>query len=222
METKVTSDKLRKLYEAQRTLRENGLEFTSDQQAQLDRAEENMIKAHILPVITDKIEPALQPVERELVLVVDYIPGQPLKVSLSRKRNILDTMDDVVEIKPDPVAKHKTLGPRTTPKTYVSDKTVLRVTLPTGEIISEKKAKDTFIKTIKWIGVMEARSVGVVWCNVPLISNTEDPKYKKAQVDLGNGWLLLTHSSTYHKKKQLDRIAKSLGIKLKVEIIEME
>ena len=44
--------------------------------------------------------------KRELVLVVDYVPGTPLKVSLSRKRNLFDALEDVVEIKPDPVVEH--------------------------------------------------------------------------------------------------------------------
>ena len=218
--TNRTMSKLSKLYELRRLSQEFGMEWTEKQENQLEAEEERLIKNEVLPVVTKSIEPALSQVERELVLMVDYVPGSPLKVSLSRKRNLLDALEDVIEIKPDPVATHKTLGPQKKPKSNVSEKTVLRVTLPTGEVIAEKKAKDTFVKTIQWIGVMKSRSVGLTWCNVPLISNTEDPKYKKAQVDVGEGWLLLTHSSTYHKKMQLDKIAKALGIDLKVEIIQ--
>jgi len=39
--------------------------------------EEEIIKKENLPILTKSIELALQPVQRELVLVVDYIPGQP-------------------------------------------------------------------------------------------------------------------------------------------------
>lgn len=65
------------------------------------KLEEDLIRTEILPTLTEKIEPALAQVKRELVLVVDYVPGVPLKVSLSRKRNIADVLPDAVEIKPD-------------------------------------------------------------------------------------------------------------------------
>ena len=211
--------KLSDLYQLLRLSQKVGIEWTDEQEKKLAEEEERLIKNEVLPVVTKNIEPVLAQVERELVLIVDYVPGQPLKVSLSRKRNILEESNDFVEITPDPVAQHRTLGPQKKPKTNVSEKTILRVTLPNGEVIEEKKAKDTFVKSIQWIGVTNARSVGLTWCNLPLISNTRDPKYGKAQVNAGDGWLVLTHSSTYHKKMQLDKMAKALGLDLKVEIV---
>ena len=50
------------------------------------------------PVLKQNIEPALQPVKRELVLVVDYVPGNPLSVHLSRKRNSAAEIPDAKEI----------------------------------------------------------------------------------------------------------------------------
>ena len=50
------------------------------------------------PVLKQNIEPALQPVKRELVLVVDYVPGNPLSVHLSRKRNFAAEIPDAKEI----------------------------------------------------------------------------------------------------------------------------
>ena len=90
--------KLSDLYKARETFKGLGLELSEEQEAQLRSLEEDIIKRDILPLLTEKIEPALQQVQRELVLVVDYIPGAPLKVSLSRKRNLLDAIEDVVEI----------------------------------------------------------------------------------------------------------------------------
>ena len=40
--------------------------------------EENIIKKEILPIVTETIAPALKQVQRELVLVVDYVPGIPI------------------------------------------------------------------------------------------------------------------------------------------------
>ena len=57
----------------------------------MSELEEDIIKKEILPVVTETIEPALKQVQRELVLVVDYHPGMPISVSLSRKTNMLNT-----------------------------------------------------------------------------------------------------------------------------------
>ena len=98
--------KLSKLYELRRLSQEFGMEWTEKQERQLEAEEEHLIKNEVLPVVSKSIEPALSQVERELVLVVDYVPGTPLKVSLSRKRNLFDALEDVVEIKPDPEVEH--------------------------------------------------------------------------------------------------------------------
>lgn len=207
------------LYNAQKTFQAEGIELSPEQEEKLRSREEEIIRRDILPLLSEKIEPALAQVERELVLVVDYIPGKPLKVSLSRKRKLFDAIEDVVEIKPDPVAEHKTFGPQKAIKTDIAEKTVLRVTFADGTVIAERTAKDTFIKTIQRIGVTRVRHLGLTFCKVPIISNTRDPKYGKAQYDVGNGWLILTHSSTKDKKKKLDTISKSLNLNIKVEIV---
>ena len=76
--------RLSKLYEAMETLRKEGLPVDENHEKKANELEENIIKKEILPVLSKTIEPALQPVKRELVLVVDYVPGQPLSVHLSR------------------------------------------------------------------------------------------------------------------------------------------
>ena len=55
----------------------------------------------VITILTQNIEPALQPVQRELVLVVDYVPGKPLSVHLSRKRNFTADISDAKEIMVD-------------------------------------------------------------------------------------------------------------------------
>lgn len=211
--------RLSKLYQAMDTLASEGLELSPEQEAQLRKAEEEIIQKEILPVLTEKIEPVLAQIERELVLVVDYVPGAPLKVSLSRKRNISDVLGDAVEILPDPQVPHRTVGPQKAKKDDIAKKTRLRVIMPDGTKIERKAAKDTFVEVIRKIGVDRVRPIGLKFCKVPIVSNTRDEKYGKAQVSVEGGWLILTHSSTFDKKKQLDKIAKALHLHLKVEVI---
>ena len=119
--------KLNKLYNTILSLKELGLELGED------LLEQDIIKNEILPVISDKIEPIISQIQHELVLVVDYVPNEPLSVRLSRKSSITKEME-TVDITPDPQVEHKTGETKRTfaPK---SAKTNLRVTLPNGKII---------------------------------------------------------------------------------------
>lgn len=85
--------RLSDLYKAMETLRKEGLSLNEDLERQVNELEEEIIKKEILPVVKETIEPAFQQVQRELVLVVDYRPGQPISVSLSRKTNINKLID---------------------------------------------------------------------------------------------------------------------------------
>lgn len=184
------------------------------------KLEEDLIRTEILPTLTEKIEPALAQVQRELVLVVDYVPGPgaPLKVSISRKRNINDVLPDAVEIKPDPVVEHteKKKGGK---KVVTNPRTRLRITMPDGSIIEERTAWESVHKFVLKIGVDKVRAVGLIANKIPLVSNTVDKKYQTAQKPLGNGWLLMTCSDTATKRKQILAIASYLGMKINVDII---
>lgn len=207
-----------KLYELRRLSQEFGMEWTEKQERQLEAEEEHLIKNEVLPVVTKNIEPSLSQVERELVLVVDYVPGTPLQVSLSRKRNLLEALEDVVEIKPDPDVEHteKKKGGK---KVVTNPRTRLRITMPDGSIIEERTAWESLRKFILRVGVEKVRAVGLIANKIPLVSNTIDKKYKTVQKPLGNGWLLMTCSDTATKRKQILAIASHLNFEVIVEII---
>ncbi|MBU3836851.1 MAG: hypothetical protein H9777_00685 [Candidatus Phocaeicola faecigallinarum] len=211
--------RLSKLYQTMDNLKDLGLSINEYLIQEANELEEEIIKKEILPVLSKTIEPALQPVQRELLLVVDYVPGKPLSVRLSRKRNIDNILTDAVEIKPDPIVAHRSNGPQKAKKEDIAPKTLLRVTMPDGTVLEKAKAKDTFVAVICRIGIERVRPLGLKFCKVPIISNIRDAKYGKAQVPVDGGWLILTHSSTNDKKKQLDKIAKALKIRMKVEIV---
>lgn len=195
-----------------------GLALTPEQEDKADELEEAIIKQTILPMLVDKIAPALSPIRRELVLVVDYTPGQPISVKLSRKRNIADVIE-AKTIELDPTVQHKSYGPQERRREERADVSQLRVTMPNGKIVIKKNATATFVDVIKLIGIDKVRALGIVNCKVPLISNKRDEKYGDRQKDVGNGWLLITLCSTNTKKQILDRISRELGLGIKVEII---
>ena len=205
-------------------LKELGLSINDDLIQEANQLEEDIIKKDILPVLTKTIEPALKPVKRELVLVVDYVPGKPLSLHLSRESNITAELPDAKEIVLDPEAKHKTRESKSDEKVTHGPATDMSVLFPDGTIVAEKTAAETLVTVVKKIGVAEVRKVveekKLVFCKVPVISNRRDTKYGKTQRDLGDGWLLITHSNNLMKKRFIDKVSNTLDLGLKVTIKE--
>jgi len=209
---------LEELYTTMRTLR--GLNKPIDDiLEELNKLEEDIIKNEILPIVEDKIEPVLKRVQRDLVLVVDYHPDEPISVSLSRKSNIRQIIDDAKLLEIDPDVEHRYGGKRTKKVENKKSKTVLKVTFPDGTVFFDKAASNTFAKTIEKIGCMRVRQLGLTYCKVPIVSNKKDKKYEKAQIPTKDGLFIMTHSNTEDKKKMLDKISEELGLRLKVEIV---
>ena len=206
------------LYKAMETLRKEGLSLNEDLEKQVSDLEENIIKKEILPIVTETIAPALKQVQRELVLVVDYVPGSPISVHLSRKRNFTADIADAKEILPDPHVEHKEIG-KIGPKGEIAPATRLKITFADGRMIQEPQAAETFRKFVIEAGADRVRSLGMKLNKVPLISNTLDKKYKSSQKPVGNGWHLMTCSSTLTKKRDIERIANAFNIKIQVEIV---
>ncbi len=211
--------KLEKLYRSIADLKDLELSISEDMQVKLNQLEEKLIKDEVLPAISDEIEPIITHIQRDLVLVIDYHPNEPLSVSISRKRNILEMIDDAKRIVPDGQVEHKEGGKHIV-TSKKSPKTGLVVYLPDGSFIQEKYAADTFVEAIKKAGVVSVRNLNLKLARVPLVSNTLDKKYHSAQKNVGNGFYVITHSGNIQKKNILDKISAMLDLGWKVEIIE--
>ena len=197
------------------TLRKEGLPVDENLEKKANELEENIIKKEILPVLSKTIEPALQPVKRELVLVVDYVPGQPLSVHLSRKRNFA-----AEEMVLDPEVTHRNHLSSSEGKIERGPARDLSVEFPDGTVISEKTAAETLVAVVQKIGVAKVRQVveeyNLKFCKVPVISNRRDAKYGRSQRDLGGGWLLITHSNNPMKKAFIEKVSEVLHLGIKV------
>ena len=207
------------LYKAMETLRKEGLSLNEDLERQVSELEEDIIKKEILPVVTETIEPALKQVQRELVLVVDYHPGMPISVALSRKTNITELID-AKRLEADPEVEHKEFGPRKNKRTQIAPKTGLCIHRKDGSILQEHDAANTFTAAIMEAGLMRVRELDVKFCRINVVSTTKDKKYGHAQREAAPGLYVLTHSSTKDKKKILEKINTALKMGWKIEIIK--
>lgn len=209
--------RLSDLYKAIETLRKENLS-TDELESMVELAEEEIIKNEILPIVTKGIAPALEQVQRELVLVVDYVPGRPMSVHLSRKRNFTADILDAKEILADPKAEHKEI--KKSPKSNgQAAATRIKIHFSDGRVLQGENAADTFRLFVLELGVERVRSLGLVQSNVPLVSNTLDEKYSGSQKPLGNGFYLMTNSPTTKKKKVIEEIAREFGVRIRVEVI---
>ena len=211
--------RLSDLYKAMETLRKEGLSLNEDLERQVSELEEDIIKKEILPVVTETIEPALKQVQRELVLVVDYHPGMPISVSLSRKTNITQLID-AKRLEADPEVEHKEFGPRKNKRTQIAPKTGLCIRRKDGSILQEHDAASTFTSAIIEAALMRVRELDVRFCRINVVSTTKDKKYGHAQREAAPGLYVLTHSSTKDKKKMLDKINKALNMGWRIEIVK--
>lgn len=177
--------KLSKLYQILENSKELGLKLNDDVIRQTNELEEELIKKEVLPIVQNSIEPALRPVRRDMVLAVEYSPNKPLQLKLSRKVNISNVIDAKI-IEPNPPVKHKEIG-KTKSHNVKQPRTALRIILSDGRIIDRNCAADTLVDFVRWVGPMRVRSLGIIQCKVPFISNTKDSKYTHAQHPVGGG-----------------------------------
>lgn len=207
--------KLQKLYSSIESLKELGVKLPAELIEETNRVEEEIIKKEVIPTLEKEISPIISQIQRELVLVIDYIPEEPLQVRLTRKRSLKLTEEEEKIFEKNESTRKET-SYTITPHTK-SKKTNLQVIFPDGTIISNHSTSDTLLQTIDKIGAEKVRKLQIRQSGVDLVAEEEDAFYRQDKTK--DGYWLITHSSTAVKKKVLDEISERLGLELKVEIV---
>lgn len=216
--------KLEKLYSIIENSREVGVKLSKDVLQQVEELEEGIIKEEILPALGNDIAPRLEPIKRDLVLVVEYHPGEPISVALSRKTKISEIMgaktltprsstpvkseEEPTEVKPHEPTKHienTTKG--------------MRVTFPDGTVIWHRAAIDTFIDALRKIGLERIPPLGIEHGNgYNLVSRDKRPTVPgRIWQHECDGWYIYSNISNETKKDDLQRISDYYHLGLKIE-----
>lgn len=213
---------LKELYTTLKSLRDMNLPVDDKLLKAADNLEEKIIKEEILPSLSQNIEPLLNEIQRDLVLVVEYHPGEPISVALSRKAKISDFTD----AKPmTPVSTPVTSEKKPMPaEPHVSTKHIenptkgLRVTFPDGTVIWHKAAINTFVDALRKIGLGRIPQVGIEHGGYNLVSKDKRPvvpgRVWQHEVD---GWYVYSNISNDTKADDLNRISNFFNLGLKVE-----
>ena len=132
--------------------------------------------------------------------VQDIVVGEGRLFSSSRKR------------KTGYKRKVEQVGPRTNFKVHFSD----------GTVIEDKTAKKVFAHAIEKIGTERVSKLNLQLGGEPILSKDRSVFVKQpSQIEeMKNGWIAKTHSSTAKKISILNKIAKTLNINLKCEVIK--
>lgn len=215
---------LDELYKATETFRKVGLSLDANTERQIEELEEKMIKEEILPALSEDIAPRLKPIKRDLVLVVEYHPGEPISVALSRKTKISEMTGAKVltprsstpvksEEEPEEVAPHE-------PTKHIENVTKgMKVTFPDGTVIWHRQAIDTFIDALRKIGLERIPAVGIQHGNgYNLVSKDKRPTMPgRIWQHECDGWYIYSNISNGTKAEDLKRISDHYHLGLKIE-----
>ena len=216
--------KLEKLYSIIENSREVGVKLSKDVLQQVEELEEGIIKEEILPALGNDIAPRLEPIKRDLVLVVEYHPGEPISVALSRKTKISEIMDAKTltprsstpvksEEEPTEVEPHE-------PTKHIENTTKgMRVTFPDGTVIWHRQAIDTFIEALRKIGLERIPAVGIEHGNgYNIVSRDKRPTVPgRIWQHECDGWYIYSNISNEKKAEDLQCISDYYRLGLKIE-----
>lgn len=192
-----------------------GIALNDEQLKQIAEKEEDLIKKEILPVLRDSIDPVMRRIRTDLTLVVGYHPNAPITLRISRQSDLGD-LGNAAVLTPDdiPGMKRRNGQRRGTQRNPIK---ALRVRMSDGKIIKDKNATETFCDVIERIGLMKVRALDIKLSGLNLVSTTKDPNRQQRKVD---SLYIFTNISTATKKKILDRISKTLKLRMTVEVID--
>jgi hypothetical protein len=216
--------KLEKLYSIIENSREVGVKLPKGVLQQVEELEEGIIKEEILPALSSDIAPRLNPIQRDLVLVVEYHPGEPISVALSRKTKISEMTGAKVltprnstpvksEEEPEEVKPHE-------PTKHIENVTKgMKVTFPDGTVIWHRQAIDTFIETLRKIGLERIPAVGILHGKGYNLVGKDKRPTKPGSIwqHECDGWYIYSNISNGTKVEDLKRISDYYHLRLKIE-----
>lgn len=218
--------KLEKLYSIVENYKELKMELKEDFIHQLNEKEEEIIREEILPIIGKDIEPTLSQIKRDLVLVVEYHPGEPISVALSRKMKInqitdAKTITPVQEKVGEPVVNMKRAPvkePHIPTKQVVNHTKGIRVQFPDGTIVCYSTAIDTFKEALRRIGLQRVHDLHLQHAGYNIVSRKERMDASVLCQHKLDGWYIYCNLNNIAKMRYLQIISEKLHLGLKVDV----
>mgnify|MGYP006324292727 FL=1 len=93
----------------------------------------------------------------------------------------------------------------------------LRVVFPDGETLCYTSSKETFVQTLRRIGIDRLSTVDIMADGAPMITKTIIPKHQRHMESLGDGWYVNIGGSTHTKYMRLKSISEKLNLGLIID-----
>ena len=220
------STKLKTLYSIVEGYKDLEMKMGEDTIFQMNEKEEEIIRTEILPIIGKDIEPTLRQIKRNLVLVVEYHPGQPISVALSRKMKInqitdAKTITPVQEKVGEPVVstkKSSSVEPHVPTKQVVNHTKGLRVQFPDGTVICRTTAIETLKASLRRIGLQRVHDLNIQHSGYNLVSKQKRPSDGQIWQHELDGWYIYSNTTNLVKINDLRFISDKLHLGLKVDV----
>ena len=220
------STKLKTLYSIVEGYKDLEMKMGEDTIFQMNEKEEEIIREEILPIIGKDIEPTLNQIKRDLVLVVEYHPGQPISVALSRKMKInqitdAKTITPVQEKVGEPVVstkKSSSVEPHVPTKQVVNHTKGLRVQFPDGTVICRTTAIETLKASLRRIGLQRVHDLNIQHAGYNLVSKQKRPSDGQIWQHELDGWYIYSNTTNLVKINDLRFISDKLHLGLKVDV----
>ena len=220
------STKLKTLYSIVEGYKDLEMKMGEDTIFQMNEKEEEIIRTEILPIIGKDIEPTLRQIKRNLVLVVEYHPGQPISVALSRKMKInqitdAKTITPVQEKVGEPVVstkKSSSVEPHVPTKQVVNHTKGLRVQFPDGTVICRTTAIETLKASLRCIGLQRVHDLNIQHAGYNLVSKQKRPSDGQIWQHELDGWYIYSNTTNLVKINDLRFISDKLHLGLKVDV----
>lgn len=99
---------------------------------------------------------------------------------------------------------------------------VLRVEFPDGTVFQDKNSSDTYAKSIKKMDPELVALVELSHAGVDVVSKELSAKYARDQKPIGDGWYVMTNSSTETKLSDLKIISEELEQGLNISLVPLD
>lgn len=220
------AEALQDLYDIIEKSKKRKLVLPKDVIRQINEIEEGIIRNEILPAMSKDIEPRLSAIKRDLVLVVEYHPGEPISVALSRKMKInqitdAKTITPIQEKVGEPVVSTKKAPseePHTPTKQVVNHTKGLRVQFPDGTVVCHATAIDTFTAVLRRIGLQRVHELNIQHAGYNLVSRVKRPSNGPIWQHELDGWYIYSNTQNLVKMNDLLYISEKLHLGLKVDV----
>lgn len=226
MNTTEAAEALKDLYDIIEKSKKRKLVLPKDVIRQINEIEEGIIRNEILSAMSKDIEPRLSAIKRDLVLVVEYHPGQPISVALSRKMKInqitdAKTITPVQEKVGEPVVstkKSSSVEPHVPTKQVVNHTKGLRVQFPDGTVICRTTAIETLKASLRRIGLQRVHDLNIQHSGYNLVSKQKRPSDGQIWQHELDGWYIYSNTTNLVKINDLRFISDKLHLGLKVDV----